>query len=317
MRYMKKIDVIPVDDNGGKIIDSFGTSDNHRKNAPSLEAVEKRTDNNLLFNGWFANGLNGVSGWTVERSPGSAAAYAFGYLGLSVTTGFVGTLISPAFSPISRLGGHYDGSYSITIKYRLSGTDEIKTGVAEGIFDILDNDVTVVDDGDILVKLVGPIQQNCKFRLQISAYNNVFIVGVKLEKHEKASDFTPYGKDAGINEMIQTVATDLQALSSEVSDIQKIKIMSWGAGAASIPAGGYSYLQGVIEDPQYTSGYTSKGIINVNLICPYGGVVVSGGFNVFTDTSDGNKRKARVMVYNPLSSAVTVQAQVTILYTKN
>ena len=182
-----------------------------------------RPDNNLLFNGWLANGLNGVKGWVVERDPGSSAAYAFGYNGLSVTTGFVGTLISPAFSPITRLGDYYyDGSYSITVKYRISGSSEIKTGVVEGVFDQLDNDVTIVDDGDILVKLVGQIQQNCKFRLQISAYNNVFIIGVKLEKSEKASDFTPYGKDAGINELLQNVFDIVYPVGSVYTSVNNV-----------------------------------------------------------------------------------------------
>lgn len=202
MRYIKKVDVTPTIDNGGKIIDSFGTNDNHAKNAPSLKAVEERTDNNLLFNGWFANGQNGVKGWSVNPYQGSAGQFGFSYKGLSLTTGFVGSLVSPSFCPISPLSDYENNGYSVTVKYRLSNSEEILTVVSEGIFDLSDNDITIVGNGNLLVKLVGPVQQSGRFVLQVTAYTNLFIIGVKLEKGGKASNFNPYGKDAGINELI-------------------------------------------------------------------------------------------------------------------
>lgn len=41
MRYIKKIDSIPLVD-GGKVVDSFETTDNPHKNAPSIHAVEEK-----------------------------------------------------------------------------------------------------------------------------------------------------------------------------------------------------------------------------------------------------------------------------------
>lgn len=46
MIVMKKVAVIPLDKSGGKIIDSFNTTDDKTKNAPSLNAISKYTLNN-------------------------------------------------------------------------------------------------------------------------------------------------------------------------------------------------------------------------------------------------------------------------------
>lgn len=40
MKWIKKVQVVPLDYNEGKIIDSFNTSDDKTKNAPSINAVE-------------------------------------------------------------------------------------------------------------------------------------------------------------------------------------------------------------------------------------------------------------------------------------
>lgn len=40
MKAIKKVEVVPLDVNYGKIIDSFNTTDDKTKNAPSLNAVE-------------------------------------------------------------------------------------------------------------------------------------------------------------------------------------------------------------------------------------------------------------------------------------
>lgn len=46
MIAIKKIEVTPLDYNEGKIIDSFNTTDDKTKNAPSLRAVKEYVDEN-------------------------------------------------------------------------------------------------------------------------------------------------------------------------------------------------------------------------------------------------------------------------------
>ena len=45
MRAIKKVEVTPIDQNIGKIINSFNTTDDKTKNAPSINAVENYVDN--------------------------------------------------------------------------------------------------------------------------------------------------------------------------------------------------------------------------------------------------------------------------------
>lgn len=308
MRYIKKVAVTPTVDEGGKIIDSFGTNDNHAKNAPSLKAVEERTDNNLLFNGWFANGQNGVKGWSVNPSQGSAGQFGFSYKGLSLTTGFVGSIVSPSFCPVSPLSDYENNGYSVTVKYRLSNSDEILTAVSEGIFDLIDNDITIVGNGDLLVKLVGPVQQSGRFVLQVTAYTNLFIIGVKLEKGAKASNFNPYGKDAGINELIGDLSDTVEELSERTTDAMVVR--AFATPGFQIPANSWQPVKGIYD----LDGYDPSAIVGIKVL-PDNVSALIREFYIGRDSVD-NKRKAHISIYNPNSSAITVQLQVQVMYRK-
>lgn len=48
MRAIKKVEVVPLDVNYGKIIDSFDTTDVKTRNAPSINAVETYVGENLV-----------------------------------------------------------------------------------------------------------------------------------------------------------------------------------------------------------------------------------------------------------------------------
>lgn len=48
MIAIKKIEVTPLDYNEGKIIDSFNTTDDKTKNAPSLRVVKEYVDENAI-----------------------------------------------------------------------------------------------------------------------------------------------------------------------------------------------------------------------------------------------------------------------------
>lgn len=308
MRYIKKVAVTPTVDEGGKIIDSFGTNDNHAKNAPSLKAVEERTDNNLLFNGWFANGQNGVKGWSVNPSQGSAGQFGFSYKGLSLTTGFVGSLVSPSFCPVSPLSDYENNGYSVTVKYRLSNSEEILTAVSEGIFDLSDNDITIVGNGNLLVKLVGPVQQSGRFVLQVTAYTNVFIIGVKLEKGAKASNFNPYGKDAGINELIGDLSDTVEELSEKTTDA--IIVRAFATPGFQVAPNSWQPVKGTYD----VSGYEPVAVVGVRLL-PDNVTALIREFYVSRDSSD-NKKKANISVYNPTQSTITVQLNVQVMYKK-
>lgn len=73
-QYIKKVGTTPTRGNGF-IIDSFNTNDDKMFNAPSLGAVERRTDNNLIFGSNFlditeagAHDDASICGWTISGS---------------------------------------------------------------------------------------------------------------------------------------------------------------------------------------------------------------------------------------------------------
>ena len=79
-QFIKKVGTTPTRGNGF-IIDSFNTNDDKQFNAPSIDAVEKRTDNNILFDANFsAIGTAGVDesicGWALTKESGIFTQFA-------------------------------------------------------------------------------------------------------------------------------------------------------------------------------------------------------------------------------------------------
>lgn len=72
-QWLKKVGDTPLRSNGF-ILDSFATNDSKEFNAPSIRAVEERTDNNLIFGSNFRGVPSGahddasLCGWTIEGS---------------------------------------------------------------------------------------------------------------------------------------------------------------------------------------------------------------------------------------------------------
>lgn len=63
MKYLKKVSSVPLEQTEGHIIDSFNTSDDHTKNAPSLNAVETSVvmQPTVLYDGEGTNGTVNLS----------------------------------------------------------------------------------------------------------------------------------------------------------------------------------------------------------------------------------------------------------------
>ena len=106
-QFIKKVGVTPVRGNGF-IIDSFNTNDNKRFNAPSLDAVLDRTDNNLLLCGVFSNFQSGglaVNGWRATNRTGYTGAPATfsPIVGLTLPANYEGYVTTPKFA---RLDGN-------------------------------------------------------------------------------------------------------------------------------------------------------------------------------------------------------------------
>lgn len=62
MKAIKKVEVTPIDLNIGKIIDSFNTTDDKTKNAPSLHAVENYVENYVENNSILSENIAVITG---------------------------------------------------------------------------------------------------------------------------------------------------------------------------------------------------------------------------------------------------------------
>lgn len=188
----------------GEIIDSFNTGDNKTTNAPSLAAVEKRTDNNLLINSGFEDIVeayistdygtidNRFAAWQINDNPlidfgvGGYPSYADGGLRVSTLTPSAFYISSPWYD-VNNLDLDY---ITVSMDYKTSSggswTRVAKTFNASTQEPTTSNFFTA--NGSTVS--VSPFQ-NGKIRINISAAPsaNFYIRRVKLERGTGATPF--------------------------------------------------------------------------------------------------------------------------------
>ena len=204
MRYIKKIDSIPLVD-GGKVVNSFATNDDHKTNAPSMAAVENRDDNNLLFNGWFCNTSNDLPlGWTFTKtSPGSYISSAGPY-GVVIGNTVEGGIRTPRYYNVANVV-ESDFCISVTVCFSIGQSDPLtgRTVVCENVISS-DTERVIVDEDGFLMRFAGVIIGGCTgFYIKNVSGQSVFIHGIKIETGKKASKFITYSKDAEITNLIK------------------------------------------------------------------------------------------------------------------
>ena len=116
-QWLQKTGTTPVRGNGF-IVDGFATNDNKHFNAPSIGAVEDRTDNNLIFGAIFsdvdragAHDDPSVCGWTIEGS--DIDQFMKGY-GMILNGQGTHTIKSPRFT------GEYEANFETEPAFSLS-----------------------------------------------------------------------------------------------------------------------------------------------------------------------------------------------------
>ena len=205
--FIKKVGVTPTRGNGF-IIDSFNTNDNKEFNAPSLRAVEDRTDNNLLLCGSFINATisaSKVNGWSIEPSSsysGSPAQF-LPVAGLWLPARYEGIIKSPYFSDFTGDSVDIDEPFSVTILYGAqSGLVNTQVAKLENITSRVATDTTL--DGKLRV-IIPTFRSGGKvwfYVFNISSAD-MFIQGIKVEKGTTCTDFQLIGKEYGIAGMIE------------------------------------------------------------------------------------------------------------------
>ena len=205
--YIKKVGTTPVRGNGF-IIDSFHTNDNKVFNAPSLRAVEDRTDNNLLLCSDFENlpaGGYEVCGWRAYNATGySGSPASFSPIsGLFVPGGYHGILRSPQYCDFQM--GNFDASanYSITIIFEQGGTTYTSciNDVTEAVHPVADETFA-----DALRVRLDTFYSGGSLILVLWNISNtpLFIKAVKLEKGSSCTELKAVGKEYGIYDLVNS-----------------------------------------------------------------------------------------------------------------
>lgn len=215
-QYIKKVGVTPIRGDG-YIIGSFNTEDNQDRNAPSINAVAQRADNNLVFSsGFVAFKKSGLSayGWTIAQGrdySGDPAIFE-AQKGLYVPSAYNGTVTSPRFMP-DNVGVYEDNVFSLTVRYRLGANPNLSEDALEGVLESIsmaEDHKTATFSSALKVTVYG-VESSGALKMFIENISNdpIYIDSIKYELGGTATAFEPIGKDNGVNDAIEAVETPL------------------------------------------------------------------------------------------------------------
>lgn len=223
-QFIKKVGVTPVRGNGF-IIDSFNTNDNKRFNAPSLDAVLDRTDNNLLLCGVFSNFQSGglaVNGWSVA-APGVFSPV----VGLALPANFNGTVVSPKFtSPDTWTFRLNSEVTSLQIVFRTTSdmSSAPIVGKVENIR-LTNPQIDATLDGKLKV-FVGSYSQGggLTFTLENLTSSYLYIQAIKFEIGSSCTPIQYIGKEYGIYNVVKQYSDNATAnlVSKTANGVQQI-----------------------------------------------------------------------------------------------
>lgn len=214
-QYIKKVGLTPIRGDG-QIVDSFNTVANTERNAPSLNAVEKRADNNLLFSSSFfsfdKSGLEAY-GWVIapDRNYSGDPAIFEAQKGLFMPAGYKGTVISPRFMSDEK-GVYINSVFSLTVLYRLGASPSMSTPASIGKIEAIneaEDHKTETFDSALKVTVYG-IETDGSLKMFVENVSDapLYIDSVKYELGGTATAYEPIGKDQGINDAIEAVEPD-------------------------------------------------------------------------------------------------------------
>ena len=248
-KYIKKVGVTPVRGNGF-IINSFHTNDNKMFNAPSLGAVEDRTDNNILFNGALINARSGgfkVNGWYVVKATTYVGAEAvFSPLsGLIVPGGYKGTLYSPNYCAADSSDFDFTSPYSMSFLIGAFGSNDTVLGKIENILDtgVQPTVSTVLDERLKVTMDTFRSGGRLSIRIENVSEDTLLIKAIKLEKGPTCTEIKMVGKEYGVQsyviDKIDALKSDLAygtflKLKTKTITIGAIASTQWASTSATV-----------------------------------------------------------------------------------
>lgn len=273
-QWLKKVGDTPLRANGF-IIDSFATNDNKEFNAPSIQAVEQRTDNNIIFGAIFsdvdragAHDDASICGFTVEGS--DIDQFMKGY-GIIINGQGTHTIKSPRFT------GEYEANFETEPAFSLSlciNQLDYDTGEAERdpFIAKLENlaypynplSLPVYEDprGYFSIKIKSIIEGYLEIEFINTSDHDFSIYWLKFEQGSACTAPAYFNKDASTRDAILKAVNDfllVEKVTVTTSALPPYAMAETG-GAKNIAKEGYKAL-GVVglkfpNDVTYSSMYT-------------------------------------------------------------
>lgn len=286
MRYIKKIESIPLVD-GGKVINSLSTTDNPDTNATSISIFKNRTDGNLLFNGNFSSSY----GWTFapDNSSSNNKYAIYTIRGARFDPGCSGYLTSSDFLPEStssdflfRNPGIANQKFSLSVIFAIVNTtsaneyrdSEKKLGKVENLHVSYvgpqTSDVYLINEENISVS-VSMLGSNIRLRVNNGSNKYLYILHMRLEAGAKATPIS-YASNISqfsslISNKLSNSANHLLPNGTDLNSFYKISNEGWWM----VDTDHYSYSN-------LPDGYHGNGFLEL----------VSVGKSATVSSSDGN-----------------------------
>lgn len=322
--YIKKIATTPVRGNGF-IIDSFNTTDNKSLNAPSLAAVEKRADNNLLYGGNLTSSfikkvgnVSNAQGWNVTKTSNTGAFYFAETIGYNFLPGFVGYLSSPNFLAKNGIAGTSEIGeelkFSLTVIYAVGSATsgaQFKTATLENLS--LDPSAwptePFIDESGVTVSL-NSLHHNVYLKISVAGSSNINIKYIKLERGTTATPVTWVSKDPGIMQASLNAARTA-ILSAENAYIFTVE------GTFTTDSNGHASIE--IPDMPFECSQDNTTVLSIGVIDGYDNLIFAENNNeysvsrasVLIDSED--KFYLRYLGVNTADISATLSYRITFL----
>ena len=302
-QYIKKVGVTPTRGNGF-IINSFNTNDNHEFNAPSMEAVESRTDNNILFMGKLgaitkASVGGKICGWSISPSSKGSFAPVNGLMIFQDSITVTAPLVASYPNDIEKkLGFSNDTLFSFSFYFASIGSQigqeiPLTLGKIEA-FNYNNRAEKVFNYNNIFEISIFTVTEGGYFRFTITILNSDYSLCFPCFKLEVGATCTPisaFSRDTGIQGAIDNTIENAFMLKR----YRKQNI--------SVPTIGASGDFDVVQD-----GYTAIAIAGFD----------ASAFTVFRECRlRFNGEKVDFFLNNTSSSSATATIIVDVLYIKN
>lgn len=234
-QFIKKVGTTPTRGNGF-IIDSFNTNDDKQFNAPSIDAVLKRTDNNILFDANFSaldiGGIDeSVCGWTLTKASGIFAQFA-PIVGVMINPTTKIVLKSPQYSDYQGLfavakynEGREAPAFSISVLVEQttypSGDPQpdpivVKFENIVSPYNVAAIPVYEDASGNFTLKVSQILGGSFSFTFDNTSSFSYSIKNIKVETGASCTPYKLYGKDAGTLDTMRKVGKGLLGKFIEV-----------------------------------------------------------------------------------------------------